>query len=158
MSCPSSNYLICHTDSERQQASKLSSGLHAVTSAQSGDKSVTWDAIGSGTVAEITMSLQTCQPLTFHYLSQLATPKHRKRNGVVVQRKTRSPEIVRTLMLYIRKQYLRLHIKVTTRATRKSRGSRALPCIVYNVRNVCVTSLQFNTHIGWIKKHTIILY
>ena len=99
---------------ERQQASKPSSGLHTVTSAQSGDKSVTWDAIGSGTVAEITVSLQTCQPLTFHYLSQLATPKPRKQNGVVVQCKTRPPEIVRTLMLYIRKQYLHLHIKVTT--------------------------------------------
>src|SRR5882762_8808647 len=114
MSCPSSNYLICHTDSERQQASKLSSGLHAVTSAQSGDKSVTWDAIGSGTVAEITMSLQTCQTLTFHYLSQLATPKPRKQNSIVVQRKTRPPEIMRTSMPHIRKQCLRLHVKVTT--------------------------------------------
>ena len=99
---------------ERQQASKPSSGLHAVTSAQSGDKAVTWDAIGSGTVAEITASLQTCQPLTFHYLSQLATPKPRKRNGIVVQRKTRPPEIMRTSMPHIRKQCLRLHVKVTT--------------------------------------------
>jgi hypothetical protein len=99
---------------ERQQASKPSSGLHAVTNAQSGDKAVIWDAIGSGTVAEITASLQTSQPLTFHYLSQLATPKPRKRNGVVVQRKTRPPEIVRTLMPHIRNQCLRLHVKVTT--------------------------------------------
>jgi hypothetical protein len=89
---------------ERQQASKPSSGLHAVTSAQSGNKAVTWDAIGSGTVAEITASLQTCQPLTFHYLSRLATPKPRKRNGVIIQHKTQPPEIVRTSIPHIRKQ------------------------------------------------------
>lgn len=78
---------------ERQVASRPSSGLHAVTRMGSEYKSVDWETIGSATVSTITECLKICQPLTFHYLVELATPHPRRRHGVLVQRKYRPPEV-----------------------------------------------------------------
>ena len=75
-------------------AVRPSSGLHASATAKSADKSLSWDDIGLTTVADLTGVLKKHQPLTWHYLIQLTTPKARKRNGRVVARKYCPPEVV----------------------------------------------------------------
>jgi hypothetical protein len=80
---------------ERMVAVRPSNGLYASTSAKSPEKGVSWDDIGLTTVADVTEVLKKHQPLTWHYLMELTTPKARKRRGQVIARKYRPPEVVR---------------------------------------------------------------
>jgi hypothetical protein len=82
-------------------AVRPSSGLHASATAKSADKSLSWDDIGLTTVADVTEVLKKHQPLTWHYLIQLTTPKAQKRNGRVVARKYRPPEVVCDILAII---------------------------------------------------------
>jgi hypothetical protein len=66
---------------ERTVAMRPSSGLHASTTAKSVEKGVT-------------KVLKVHQPLTWHYLIQLATPKARKRKGQIVTQKYCPLEVV----------------------------------------------------------------
>ena len=52
-----------------------SNGLYASASAKSVEKGVSWDDIGLTTVADVTEVLKKHQPLTWHYLMELTTPK-----------------------------------------------------------------------------------
>src|SRR5882762_2653138 len=79
---------------ERNMAVRPSSGLHASAKTNSPDKILSWEDVGLMTVADITDILKEHQPLTWHYLLKLTTPKPRKRNGVIVVRKYRPPEVV----------------------------------------------------------------
>jgi hypothetical protein len=80
---------------EHTVAVRPSSGLHTSTTAKSVEKGVSWDDIGLTTVADVTEVLKVHQPLTWHYLIQLAAPKAQKRKGQVVAQIYRPPEVVR---------------------------------------------------------------
>ena len=79
---------------ERNMAVRPSSGLHASAKTNSPDKILSWEDVGLTTVADITDILKEHQPLTWHYLLKLTTPKPRKQNGVIVVQKYRPPEMV----------------------------------------------------------------
>jgi len=76
-------------------AVRPSSGLHASVTAKSADQTLSWDDVGLTTVADVTDVLKKHQPLIWHYLIQLTTPKARKQKGMVIARKYRPPEVVR---------------------------------------------------------------
>ena len=71
---------------ERQEAVKPSGGLHANTNPKATNKAITWEDIGLTTVAEVTKTIKSSQPLNYDYLLELLTPKVHQRNGVLVQR------------------------------------------------------------------------
>jgi hypothetical protein len=79
---------------ERQEAVKPSGGLHANTNMKATDKAITWEDIGLTTVADVTKTIKSIQPLTYDYLLELSTPKVHRHNGVLVQRTRRPPELV----------------------------------------------------------------
>jgi hypothetical protein len=79
---------------ERQEAVKPSGGLHANTNPKATNKAITWEDMGLTTVADVTKTIKDIQPLTYNYLLELSTPKVHRRNGVLVQRTRRPPELV----------------------------------------------------------------
>jgi hypothetical protein len=58
-----------------------SNGLYTSTSAKSAEKGVGWDDIGLTMVADVTEVLKKHQPLIWHYLMELTTPKAQKQQA-----------------------------------------------------------------------------
>ena len=83
---------------EAINAVKPSSGLHAVASRKSALKKAEWVDVGATTAPEVSGVLRTLQPLTWYYLTQIATRKPRVRGGIVQVRKRRPVEAVSTIM------------------------------------------------------------
>jgi hypothetical protein len=83
---------------EAINAVKPSSGLHAVASRKSALKKAEWVDVGATTAPEVSGVLRNLQPLTWYYLTQIATRKPRVRGGIVQVRKRRPVEVVSTIM------------------------------------------------------------
>jgi hypothetical protein len=83
---------------EAINAVKPSSGLHAVASHKSALKKAEWVDVGATTAPEVSGVLRNLQPLTWYYLTQIATWKPQVRGGIVQVRKQRPVEAVSTIM------------------------------------------------------------
>lgn len=84
---------------EVRDVTKVSSGLHVWTPGRGGKPGsvrVEWDDLGINTMSEVQDILKRHQPLTWHYLMKIATPKERKKTGAtaVAVRRSRPTELV----------------------------------------------------------------
>jgi len=83
-----------HLLKEARTAVQETSGLHATMTSKTEHGVIKWADLGASLMATTKTSLQTHQPLTFHYMSMIAEPHHRKRKGELVIRNYRPPELV----------------------------------------------------------------
>ena len=79
---------------EATNATRPSSGLHAVLSRNSCLKRAEWVDVGATTVPEVAGILKKHQPLTWHYFTKIAARKPRVRRQVVSVRKHRPTDVV----------------------------------------------------------------
>jgi hypothetical protein len=79
---------------EATNATRPSSGLHAIVSRRTSLKKAEWVDIGATTVPEVTGILKRHQPITWHYFTKIAARKPRVRRGVVSVRKHRPTDVV----------------------------------------------------------------
>ena len=69
---------------EATNAVAFSSGLHAAVSCKTMQRKVEWVGIGATMVADVAQTLKKCQPLTWHYFTQIAACKPCVHNRVVL--------------------------------------------------------------------------
>ncbi|PIL27740.1 hypothetical protein GSI_10893 [Ganoderma sinense ZZ0214-1] len=87
---------------ERMRAVKGSSGLHGSAEGRRGRRQLSWEDIGSKTVSKVQDIIKTYQPVTYHIIKDLVSPRpYRNEHGVIAVRKTRPPEVVTTEILSI---------------------------------------------------------
>ena len=79
---------------EAQVAVHETSGLHASVTSKTEDGLVKWTDLGAALMTKTQTTLQTYQPLTFHYMRAIAEPKPRKRKGEIAVRNYRPPALV----------------------------------------------------------------
>ncbi|KAJ3535139.1 hypothetical protein NM688_g7020 [Phlebia brevispora] len=81
---------------EVRKAVQSESGLHGTGISAKGRKEISWADIGPNTLRDVMEIIKECQPLTWQLVKELVTPPARKRNGVLVVRKSRLPELTST--------------------------------------------------------------
>ena len=79
---------------EARVAVQESSGLHASVTSKTENGLVEWADLGASLMPTVQATLQTYQPLTFHYMCRIAEPKRRIRKGEIVTRCYRPPALV----------------------------------------------------------------
>ncbi|KAJ3559455.1 hypothetical protein NM688_g327 [Phlebia brevispora] len=81
---------------EVRKVVKRESGLQGTGTSERGRKEMSWADIGPNTLRDVMRIIQECQPLTWQLVKELITPPVRKKNGVLVVRKSRPPELTST--------------------------------------------------------------
>jgi hypothetical protein len=105
---------------EAQVAVHETSGLHASVMSKTENGLVKWSDLGASLMTETRTTLQTYQPLTFHYMRAIAEPKPRKRKGEISVRNYRPPDLVSSVGLGfcgMFTQYFRLLHKLSLLST-----------------------------------------
>lgn len=83
---------------ERNTVVRSAHGLHGseASNRRGGRRALSWSDVGSHTVEKVTEVLREYQPLTWHIVESLVSPKPRRRNGVLAVRKARPANVVRS--------------------------------------------------------------
>lgn len=80
---------------EARVAIRPSSGLHASVNSKTEVGKVVWADLGTALIPNVQAILKRHQPLTYHYMLSIATPKLRRRGGEhLIPRTYRPPDLV----------------------------------------------------------------
>jgi len=86
---------------EAKAAVKPSSGLHVSVKPTKNQRRLQWVDVGSTTSSMVEEIFRQHQPLTWDYLTAIATAEPRKRNGVLQERKIRPVNRVATHVMSV---------------------------------------------------------
>ncbi|KAJ7685854.1 hypothetical protein B0H17DRAFT_941123 [Mycena rosella] len=74
---------------EAESAVKLTNGLHVSVGVRNPEKKVHWNVLGADTIPQVEAVIAKEQPTTVYLFYKIAMRKPRRRNGVILERKTR---------------------------------------------------------------------